>query len=208
MLGKGEGHVLETLQSLIKKGEKCDAFEEEIDDIKSDLEISKEENYYLKNKLETKRDIIDDMEIELEKYENKLKDALKKIDIQNKELEIKEMDLEAFEVFVKKQVDEINILADNNQSMVKQISENIMMEKCIDIQNGVIKELQGRLKFENSESDEKAELTTEVDKLILENEQLQRENEEKAKCIKSVEKEKEVLEDKLNEEQEKRNDKK
>ena len=75
MLGKDEGHVLETLQSLIKNGEKCYALEEEMEDFKSELERAKEENHYLNNKLENKRDIIDDMEIELNQFEIKVKKA-------------------------------------------------------------------------------------------------------------------------------------
>ena len=57
-------------------------------------------------------------------------------------METKETDLNAFEVCVCKQVDEMNLLRENNQSMVSQIADNLRLEEQIVIQNGVIKELQ------------------------------------------------------------------
>jgi hypothetical protein len=44
-------------------------------------------------------------------------------------------------MLISKQVEEINILIDNNQSMVSQIGENIRVEKKINVQEAVIKEL-------------------------------------------------------------------
>ena len=124
---------------------------EEIDSLNIDLENLKEENHVLKNKLDTKRDIIDDMEFELENFENKQKGLKDKMELNEKELMKKETDLVAFEQFVTKQVEEINIIKDNNQSMIKQISENVLMEKQINIQNGVIKEIRQRLTCKEGE---------------------------------------------------------
>ena len=75
MLGRSESHVLETFQSLVRKGEDFDIFKEEMEHLKGDLENSRDEVHLLKNKLETKRDIIEDMEIELNEFEIKSKDA-------------------------------------------------------------------------------------------------------------------------------------
>ena len=54
---------------------------------------------------------------------------------------MKEVDLNRLEMLITEQVEEINILRDNNLSMVGQIAENIPMEKKIGVQKDVIKEL-------------------------------------------------------------------
>ena len=66
--------------------------------------------------------MIDDMENELEQMERKFKET-------KKNLELRETDLKKLEVLIHEQVEEINILRDNNQSMVRQIADNIRMEK-------------------------------------------------------------------------------
>ena len=71
MLGKSEMHVLETFQSLVKKGKDFDVLKEDMEHIKGELENSKDEVLYLKNKLDKKRDIIEDMEIELNEFDRK-----------------------------------------------------------------------------------------------------------------------------------------
>ena len=55
--------------------------------------------------------------------------------------------------FIGDQVEEINILKDNNESMVSQILENIRMERTIGVQERVIKELKDKV---NGEIDEES----------------------------------------------------
>ena len=72
LLGKDQEFVVEKLKELMKNEEVVEIQNIEIDNLK-------EENYNLKNKLENKRDIIEDMESELEKYERKYDDAKKAV---------------------------------------------------------------------------------------------------------------------------------
>ena len=212
MLGKNETYVLETFQSLVKKGEEFDVIKEQMEHLKSDLDNSEDEVHYLKSKLGTKRDIIDDMEIELNGLDSKLKDARKVIGTQEKELETKEKDLIAFEACVTEQVKEINILKDNNYSMVKQISDNVIMEKKIDIQKGVIKEIQDKLKNVEDENarklskeldEQKETLEREVDRLSLEVRELEHKNNEKLSLLEDMEKTNAYLKEHLKLEHEK-----
>ena len=86
--------------------------------------------------------------------------------------------MKVLEKLISEQVDEINILRDNNQSMVSQISENLRMEKQIYSQNRVIKDL-----TDMGNEAEQVDLTKEVDVLIVEIENLKKENEEKLKIL-------------------------
>ena len=190
LLGRDEAFVVEKLQLLIRNEESVEAQKEEIASLKIDLEKLKEDKYHLTNKLECKIDIIEDMENELEKYETASKNDEKKI-------ESKENKLDELEKFIAVQVEEMNILLDNNHSMVSQIAENLRMEKQINVQNVVIKDLQDRLN-----DVKKDDLTREVDRLIVEVETIQKENEEKVKRLKDLEKENQILEDNLKFEQE------
>ena len=212
MLGKNEQFVLETFQSLVKKGDEFDVMMEKMKDLKSDLDNSEDEVHYLKSKLETKRDIIDDMEIELNELDCKLKDAKKVIGTQEKELENKETDLIAFEACVSEQVKEINILKENNFSMVNQISENIIMEKKIDVQKGVIKELQDKQKQVEDENtsklnkkldEQKMTLEMEVDRLLLEVRELELKINEKLSLLEDMDKTNACLKESLKLENEK-----
>ena len=49
------------------------------------------------------------------------------------DLKFKEKERNALEKLIGEQVEEINILRQNNQSMVIQISENVMMENKINV---------------------------------------------------------------------------
>ena len=188
LLGKDEANVFDRLQSLIRKGEHFDALERDVEKIEKELDESKEENHYLNNKLDYKRDLIEDMEIELNKYERQVEEA-------KSEIELKEKELKDFEACVGKQVEEINVLRDNCQSMISQISENILMEKKIEVQNNIIKELKERLN--EAEKVNKSESTEDVDKLILEVQQLQNENKKKISLIETIEKENNLLKENL-----------
>ena len=80
--------------------------------------------------------------------------------------------------------------------MVSKISENLRMEKQIDVLNKVIKDLEGKL-----EDAEREDLTMEVDELLLEIANLQKENEDKMKLLHNIEQEKQILKDNLKIEQ-------
>ena len=75
----------------------------------------------MKNKLEQKRDVIHDLEQDLEMYERKRKEN-------EENLDSKERELNDFEKIISEQAEEINALRDNKQSIVSQIAENIYME--------------------------------------------------------------------------------
>ena len=85
---------------------------------------------------------------------NKLK---KKQNITKNELECKENEYKQLESFASEKLEEIEIVRDNNQSMISQISENVRMEKKISIQNKIISELKDNLgeknEFQNNQED-------------------------------------------------------
>ena len=85
---------------------------------------------------------------------NKLK---KQTNITKNELECKENEYKQLESFASEKLEEIEILRDNNQSMISQISENVRMEKKISIQNKIISELKDNLgekhEFQNNQED-------------------------------------------------------
>ena len=54
---------------------------------------------------------------------------------------MKEEEHENLEGFVTERIEEINILRENNESMIIQLSENVRMEKTIGVQERVIREL-------------------------------------------------------------------
>ena len=124
LVGKDQETITEAIKELAKNAEKVKIQEEKINDLQSELEDNKKEIHYLKNKLNQKYDLIEDMEYEIEKSEDKFEGA-------KKELGLK---LTALENLITEQVDEINVLRENNQSMVSQIAENIQMEKKLNIQ--------------------------------------------------------------------------
>ena len=90
--------------------------------------------------------------------------------------------------------------------MISQIADNLRMEKQIVIHNGVIKELQVRLKSVetvNTFEEEKDALEREVDKLVSDVEQLQKENNEKIHMLEHMKDESEILREKFKLDQEK-----
>jgi predicted RNase H-like nuclease (RuvC/YqgF family) len=138
LVGKDQDTIVDAIQDLAANAEKVKSQEAEIKEINEKLDENKEEIHYLKNKLDQKYDVIDDIENELDNTERKLKEAKEKF-------ESKEKDFKKLEMLITEQVDEINILRDNNHSMINQISENLKMEKEIDVLNKVIRDLEDRL---------------------------------------------------------------
>ena len=84
-----------------------DVLQEEIQHLKGELENAKEECYYLKHKLETKRDIIVDMEIELTEFETKFKDAKEAV-------VLKEIEIDEQERCINQQTEAIQLLKSNH----------------------------------------------------------------------------------------------
>ena len=194
LVGKDQETIVDAIKEMAENVEKVKNQENEMEELNNELENHKEEIHYLRNKVDQKRDVIEDMENELDKIEEKYKKA-------KNELELKDRERHALEKLISDQVDEINILRDNNQSMVSQISENVRMEKCIVVQTKVIKDLENRLN-----DAEKVDVTKEVDELLLEIENLQKENEEKVKLLEDLDKENQILQDNLKSEQEKKHE--
>ena len=89
----------------------------------------------------------------------------------------------------------MNVLRDNNQSMISQISENVRMEKKIKVQAEVIRELQDRITI--AEKVNKDDQASEIENLFLEIEQLKNTNRKKFSLMAYIEQEKEILKDNL-----------
>ena len=188
LVGQDENTIVDAIKDLAANAEKVKAQENEINEQNNELEKDKEELHYLRSKLDQKYDIIDDMENELDQIEMKLKET-------KNNLELKELDLNRLEMLITEQVEEINILRDNNLSMVSQIAENIQMEKKIGVQKDVIKELKGKLKNTNDmQSDADID---ERDRLFREVESLKKENRDKEVVLESLETECSDLNQKL-----------
>ena len=122
LVGKDQDTIVDAIKDLAANAEKVKGLENEINKLSNELEKDKEEIHYLKSKLDQKYDLIDDMENELDQIERKFKET-------KNNLELKEVDLNRLEMLITEQVEEINILRDNNLSMVGQTAENIPMEK-------------------------------------------------------------------------------
>ena len=133
--------------------------------------------------------MIDDLEYDLDKCEEKLKDS-------NTRTESKEYEVKVLEKLVREQVDEINILRDNNHSMVTQIAENIQLEKKVNIKKGNVKELQKKLD-DDIIAEENKEVVNERDRLLNEIINIEKENKEKMELLENIKKEKATLEEKL-----------
>ena len=185
LVGKDQETITNAIKEMAENTQKVKIQEKKITDLQTELLENRDEIHYLKNKINQKYDMIDDMEHDLDKNKEELKDL-------KKQIESKDYKVNALEKLILDQVDEINILRDNNQSMVVQISENIRMEKKLNVQDAVIKDLAERLKVgTNEETDE------ETERLILEVKHLEIENGEKLKLLQIIELENTVLKEKL-----------
>ena len=188
LVGKDEETIVEALKALAGNGIKVKDQEEEIKSLCNDLEKLKEENHYLKNKMDYKRDIIDDLENILDKKDDEIKQIKKDFETKDKEFnDLGNINLE--------RVEEINILRENNLSMVKQIGENLKMEKIIEIQNNLIRELKEELNAKELNSP--VDMSDDIQKLLTEAEELNQKNKEKGIVLEHMEVEKKSLFDKL-----------
>ena len=81
LVGKDQETIVEAFKALAANAEKVKAQDIEIERLYSDLDILKEENHYLKNKLDYKRDVIEDLEQEIEKKYDEIKKAKKDVEL-------------------------------------------------------------------------------------------------------------------------------
>ena len=165
--------------------------EEKIKSLESVLENNEDQNLQknknindLKSELKKEREINADLEQQLNCKESEVEHL-------EKCMKTKEVIINDLENIVKERVEEISVLRENNISLGTQIAEAINLEKKVTIQTNVIKELQDALK--EKEKVLNVEMTDEIDKLVKEIEQLQRENEDKETILKSFNDEKDDL---------------
>ena len=186
LVGQDQDTITEAIKELAENGQKVKFQEKEIDDLKNEVDEAREQIHYLNKKIDQKYDVIDDLEHDLDKVDEKF-------NITKKELESKENEYKELEKFASEKLEEIEILRDNNLSMVSQISENVRMEEKLKIQNKIINKLKDELR-EKSEFQYQQE---DLQKLIDDIEHLKNINEEKEAQIADVAKENEQLKVKL-----------
>ena len=191
LIGKDEATIVDAIKDLAANSEKVKAQEIEIKELFNKIDDNKEEVHFLKNKLDQKFDFIEDLENDLEHVEIKLKEAQKKF-------ELKEKEFNQLKMLITDQVEEINILRDNNQSMIGQIAENIQMENKIKYQDELIKDLNENLSSETASwKKENCDVEQQNTKLQKEIKEIERMNAEKAKELKKLETENKELEIKM-----------
>ena len=71
LVGKDQETITEAIKELAENSGKIKTIEKENKDLLGELEESKEEIHYLKNKLNQKYDLIDDLEHDLDRHEEK-----------------------------------------------------------------------------------------------------------------------------------------
>ena len=134
-VGKDELYVVEKLQCMANNEETIKAQKETITNLKSEVEDSKEEIHFLKTKLDQKYDIIEDMERELDKFDDLEKEIRKKDDI----IKSLQYGIES----KRRKVDDPMLIRKENEE------ESSKLKNKLCIQNGVIKELNYKLKERN-----------------------------------------------------------
>jgi predicted RNase H-like nuclease (RuvC/YqgF family) len=87
LVGKDQETITEAIKNLAENAEKVKKLEMENSDLHIELEESKEEIHYLKNKLNQKYDLVEDLEHELDKNEEKFEEAKKGIISKENELD-------------------------------------------------------------------------------------------------------------------------
>ena len=73
LVGKDEDTIKEAIEELAQNGEKVEAQEKVIEKLQNQMDDYKEEINFLKYKLDQKYDFIEDLELEIDKTEEKLK---------------------------------------------------------------------------------------------------------------------------------------
>ena len=195
LLGKGQEHVYETMQTIIEDAEKVKSIEFDLKEVEILLEKVKDENEQNKKKI---RDLKDDLHYERDMNEE-LVNELKEKDEENEHLKkcVKNRDdiTSSLDDMFKEKIDEISNLRENCDSLAKQVGKELILENKLEIQNKIINELKSDLK------EAKVTVTTgpmdDMEKLLSEIGQLEKENKAKAEQLAGVQIENEILEEKL-----------
>ena len=190
LLGKGQEHVYEKMQTLIEDAEKARSMEIELQESKMMLENLKDENEQNKKKV---RDLKDDLDYE-RGINEELVNELKEKDDENDHLKkcVKNRDdiSTSLDDMFKEKLDEIRNLRENCHSLAKQVGKEIMLEKKLEMQNKVIHELKSNLK--EAKDTGRAGPIEDIEKLLLDIEQLEKENELKVKQLDDFQMENEI----------------
>jgi chromosome segregation ATPase len=194
LLGKGQEHVYETMQTVIENAEKKENLEIQLEEAKLILKNVQEENEQnkkkirdLKSNIENVKDTNEELVEELEKREAEIRHL--KSCVKNRDDIADSLD----EVF-NKRTDEINELKSNFESLASQVGKELVLEKKLSIQHGVIKELKENLRVETSSQ---VELAEDIDKLVHDIKELENRNDEKAESLEKVLIEKDMLLERL-----------
>ena len=195
LLGKGQEHVYETMQNLIEDADKVKSMEIELQELKILLERAKDENEENKKKV---KDLKDDLHHERDIHEE-LVNELKETDEENEHLRkcVKNRDNidNSLEDMFKDQTDEIMNLRESCDSLARQVGKELVMENKLEIQNKIIDVLKNDLKEANDAT--RIETIDDIEKLMLDIGQLEKENEERAKQLEEIKDENEIIKDKL-----------
>ena len=195
LLGKGQEHIYETMQTLIEDAEKVNNMDLKLKEITIMLENKEDENQQnkkmirdLKSNLDHEKDMNEELEDELERKEDEIR-HLKKC-VENRD----DMANGLEEIF-KERAKEIDDLRSNCESLARQVGKELILEKKVECQNKVIKELKDNLI--NVEKSNKVDSAKEIENLVLDIKNLEIENEQKVKSLVNVDKENDMLVGKL-----------
>ena len=177
-------HTDDQYQFHIILGAEIRANEERIKELENYCEQSTDENNQkvkdnkdLKEKLGHERDINEELEEEIKRKDEDIS-HLKKC------VKSKDEIANNFEVIFKERTSEMDQLKDHCETLAAQVGKELILEKQIKIQNGLIKELKSNLK--NNETGTKVETKDAIETLRIEIEQLQSENKLKEKLLEEV----------------------
>ena len=193
LLGKGQEHVYETMQTMIEDAEKARSMEIELQESKMMLENLKDVNEQNKKKV---RDLKDDLDYERginEELVDELKGKDDEIDHLKKCVKNRDDISTSLDDMFKEKLDEIRNLRENCDSLAKQVGKEIIIEKKLEIQNKVIHELKSNLK--EAKDTKRAEPIEEIEKLLLDIKHLEEENQAKVKQLEDFQMENQMMKD-------------
>ena len=191
LLGKGQEHVYETMQNIIEDAEKVKTIEFDLKEVELLLEKVKDEN---KENMKKVSDLKDDLHHE-RCINEELLDELKEKDMENEHLKkcVKNrVDIDnSLDNMFKEKIDEIRDLRDNCASLAKHVGKELVLENKIEIQNKIIDKLKSNLK--EAEDSVKTGTIDDMEKLMSEIIQLEKENVEKVEKLAAMEIENELI---------------
>ena len=183
------------LQFHICLGEKIRAQESELTALLEELENSKEQNLQkekaikdLKNELKQERDNSEDLELDMNGKEDELKHL-------QKCLKNRDEIMNGLDIIIKERNEDISQFRQNNTSRENQVVEGFKLEKKVEIQNNIIKELKNTIN--DKENMKNSDISKEIKDLLKEIEEVKIENKEKEALLERLDNEKEILKEKL-----------